>query len=237
MGDAKLRLSWTTLADFDDRFDEFLENLPVDERVRADRFRIESARRRFVLARTLLRRELAIVVGVDPSVICFGVGDRGKPYMTRPTTGSAPRFNLSHSGDFVVLVVAEVEVGVDVESLRAVPNAERLALRFFSPVERRAVVSLEGGERDHAFLRIWTRKEAYLKATGVGVALPLRGVETEPDPGARPRLVAIGGDVNEAARWRLHDVEIPGAACTVASLGAISSLEVRRVTPTFRDRA
>jgi len=231
MGDATLRLSWTTLADFDGRFDELLERLPVEERMRADRFRIDSARRRFILARALVRRELATVVGVDPLVIGLGVGDRGKPYLNRPTTGAPPRFNLSHSGDLVVLVVAEVEVGVDVESLRPVPNAERLARRFFSPAERRTVLSLEGDERDHAFLRIWTRKEAYLKATGVGVALPLRGVETEPDLSAAPRLIAIGGDAGEASRWKLHEVEIPGAVCTAASLGSISSLGVRRVTP------
>ncbi len=235
MADAKLHLSWTTLADFDDRCDGFLEMLPTEEQTRAERFRIESARWRFVLARTLLRRELATIVGVEPSVLGFGVGERGKPHLAEPETAASPRFNLSHSGDFVVLVVGEVEVGVDVENLRPVANAERLAQRFFSPAERRAVFSLDGGERDHAFLRIWTQKEAYLKATGIGVGMPLCGVETEPDPQAPPRLIAIGGDTGEASRWKLHAIEIPGAVCTVASLGAISHFEVRRVTPTDFD--
>lgn len=237
MGDAKRRLSWATLTDFDDRCDEFLENLPTEERARAERFRIGSARRRFVLARTLLRRELATIVGVEPSVVGIGVGERGKPHMTGPQTATPPRFNLSHSGDLVVVVIADVEVGVDVEHLRPVANADRLARRYFSPAERRMVRALGGAERDRAFLRIWTQKEAYLKATGIGVGMPLRGVETEFDPNAAPRLIAIGGDSDEAARWELREIGIPGAVCTAASLGSIRHLEIHRRTPADFDRA
>jgi len=237
MADATLRFLWTTLTDFEDRFDEFFEELPAEERVRAERFRIESARRSFVLARTLLRYELATIIGLDPSELGFEVGDHGKPQLAKPDLETPPHFNLSHSGDLVVLAIAETDVGADVESIRPVPNAEKLAHRFFSPAERLAVVSLDGGARDRAFLRIWTQKEAYLKATGLGVGMPLRGVETEPDSAAPPRLIAIGGDQAEAVRWEMKEIELPGAVCTVASRSPISQVEVRQVTPGDLDRA
>ncbi len=231
MADATLRLLWTDLTDFEDRFDEFFEELPAEEKVRAERFRIEFARRRFILARILLRHELAAIVGIDPSELGFEVGGHGKPELAEPNLETPPHFNLSHSGDLVVLAIAGTDVGADVESVRPVPNAEKLAHRFFSPAERLAVFSLDGGARDQAFLRIWTQKEAYLKATGLGVGMPLRGVETEPDPGAPPRLIAICGDQAEAAQWDLKEIELPGAVCTVASLGSVSNVEVVRRTP------
>jgi len=230
VNDATIRLCWCALGDFDDRFEGFREELPAEERDRADRFRVEASRRRFVLARTLLRRELAVIVGVEPGALDFGVGDRGKPHLTNPVPGEPLLFNLSHSGEIVVLAIAGVDVGADVESLRPVPKAEKLAHRFFSPAERMTVLSFDDESRDRAFLRIWTQKEAYLKATGLGVGMPLREVEAEPDPNAPPRLIAVGGDREEAARWQLHDVEIPGAVCTVASLGSVSGVEVVRRT-------
>jgi len=209
----------------------FWADLPDDERVRADRYRVEPARRRFVLARTLLRCELAGIVGIGPSEVGFEVGSHGKPRLAKPDLQTPPHFNLSHSGELVVLAIAETEVGADVESIRPVPNAEKLAHRFFSPAERLAVFSLDGGARDRAFLRIWTQKESYLKATGLGVAMPLRGVETEPDLDARPGLIAIAGDREEAARWKLHEIELPDAVCTVASLGSVPKFEVVRRIP------
>jgi 4'-phosphopantetheinyl transferase len=230
MAETILHLSWTTLADFGDRLGGLLGKLPDDERERAERFRVESARRRFVLARTLLRRELSSRVGRAPDALVFGVRPHGKPHLVEPVCHPAPTFNLSHSGDLVVLAVAEVDVGADVESLRPVPNAEKLARRFFSPAECRAIAELDGAFRDHAFLRVWTQKEAYLKGTGLGVGMRLREVETEPDPAAAPRLIAIGGDPAEAVRWKLHEVEIPGAVCTVASLGDASGIDVIRRT-------
>ena len=236
MAEITVHVSWTTVADFGDRFGGLVENLPGDERERAERFRVEGARRRFVLARTLLRSELSQRVGGAPDALVFGVGPHGKPHLVTPALDSPPCFNLSHSGDLVVVAIAAVEVGADVECLRPVAGAEKLARRFFSSEECRAITALSGAVRDRAFLRIWTQKEAYLKATGLGVGMRLREVEAEPDAEAPPRLHTIGGDGEEAARWSLHEVEIPGAVCTVASLGSVSGVEVVRRTPADFDR-
>jgi 4'-phosphopantetheinyl transferase len=230
MTEASVKLWWASIDDFDASFESFESDLRADERGRAARFRVDEARRRFVLGRVLLRRQLGATLGVEPADLVFESGRRGKPGLAAPDLRRAVGFNLSHSGPIVALVIAHTEVGIDVERLRRVPDADRLARRFFSRAESDSVLGLTGAARDRAFLRVWTQKEAYLKATGVGVGMPLREVETEPDPDAPPRLVAISGDRVEARRWRLIDVEIPASVCTVASLEPDVTIECRKVT-------
>ena len=235
MTDHALRLLWTSLEDFDGRYDHLLAELPAEEQKRATRFRIDAARHRFVLARTVLRRHLSKSLGTNPKTLAFSTGGRGKPHLASSDIDDPPHFNLSHSGDVVVLVVASVDVGVDVESLREIPNAGRMAGRFFSRGEQSMINDLDEATRNRAFLRIWTQKEAYLKATGLGVGMALRTVETEPDPHASPRLLAIAGDREEAARWTLLEAEVPEAVCIVAVRGPMSTLEVRQFTPADLD--
>jgi len=172
---------------------------------------------------------------MDPKALAFSTSDRGKPHLAFSDIDDPPYFNLSHSGNVIVLVVASVDVGVDVESLREIPNAERMAGRFFSRGEQTRINDLDEATRNRSFLRIWTQKEAYLKATGLGVGMPLREVETEPDPEAPPRLLAVAGDREEATRWTLLEAEVPGAVCIVAARGQMPTLEVRRFTPADLD--
>jgi len=226
-----LRLRWSSVPDFSGAMEELLPRLSAEEQQRAARFRISEARHRFILARVMLRHQLGKEIGIVPESVFFATGKHGKPRLDIPGIEDPSQFNLSHSGDVVVFVVGSVDVGVDVESLRDVPNAERMARRFFSPSEQSVIQSLGGATRYHAFLRIWTQKEAFLKATGLGFGMPLREVETEPDPAAPPGLRAIAGDKNEAANWTLLEVEIPDAVCTVALRGPAAELEVQRFTP------
>ena len=230
MIDHALQLLWTSLEDFDGSYDHLLAELPAEEQQRATRFRIDAARHRFVLGRTVLRRHLSTSLGMDPKALAFSTSDRGKPHLASSDIDDPPYFNLSHSGNVVVLVVASVDVGVDVESLREIPNAERMAGRVFSRGEQTLINDLDEATRNRSFLRIWTQKEAYLKATGLGVGMPLREVETEPDPEAPPRLLAVAGDREEATRWTLLEAEVPGAVCIVAARGQMPTLEVRRFT-------
>lgn len=224
-----------SLEDFGGYYDDLLAELPAEEHRRATRFRIAAARHRFVLAHSVLRRSLGSLIDADPGDLVFSTGERGKPLLTVPEIVDPPQFNLSHSGNTVVFVVGSVDLGVDVEGLREVSNAARLARRFFSPSEQLMINTLDGATRDHAFLRIWTQKEAYLKATGLGVGMPLCEVETEPDPQAPPRLHAIAGDRLESARWTLLDIQVPGAVCTVAVRGPAAKLQVQRFTPADLD--
>jgi 4'-phosphopantetheinyl transferase len=209
----------------------FLPRLSAEEQQRAIRFRISEARQRFILARVMLRHQLGNASGVVPESLSFATGKHGKPYLDTPGLDHPPHFNLTHSGGLVALAIADDEVGIDIENVRAIAMAQRLAHRFFSPEERKHVFELEGEARDRAFLRIWTQKEAYLKATGLGVGMPLRGVETEPNPAKPPGLRAIAGDREEAARWTLLEADIPGALCTVAVRRPAATIEIKRFTP------
>jgi 4'-phosphopantetheinyl transferase len=211
--------------------EEILPRLSSEEQQRAARFRISEARHRFILARVMLRHQLGKEIGIAPESVFFATGKHGKPRLDIPGADQPPHFNLTHSGGFVALAISDGEVGIDIENLRPVSTAQRLAQRFFSPEERKHVFELDGEARDRAFLRIWTQKEAYLKATGLGVGMPLRGVETEADPQAPPRLHAVGGDQAEAAHWTLVEADIPGAVCTIAVRGPEAELEVQQLMP------
>lgn len=225
------QLLWAKLPDIEGRIDDLLAALPEDERARAGRFRVSDARGRFVLGRTLLRRMLGELLAVPGESLALALDERGKPRLAASDAEPRLHFNLSHSGRVVALAVAAVPVGVDVEALREVANVERLARRFFSPAEAAAVLAAAGGDRGRIFLRTWTQKEAYLKATGLGIGMALREVETDPDPHRPLRLLAVAGDHAEAARWSLVEVEIPGTVCTVAVAGDAQEVAVRRVAP------
>jgi len=231
MTDHTIRLHWASTADFRDRIGDLEAGLPEHERERARRFKVSAAARCFILARMLLRRTLAKHLDAAPSDLIFGIGQHGKPYLVEPKPSAVFGFNLSHSGEVVVLATGPGEIGVDVEVQRPIPNAEKLARRFFSPTERDLVFAVEGANRDRAFLRIWTQKEAWLKATGLGVGMRLAEVETEADPARPPRLYAISGDTSAAERWSFTEANIPGAVCITAIQATTAKADVRQITP------
>jgi 4'-phosphopantetheinyl transferase len=144
--------------------------LDREERARAATLRSELARRRYVAGRALLRSVLGDVVGAPPKTLRFSYGPRGKPRLADPWA-AASFFSLSHSGEIVVLVVSgKSDVGIDVERLRPIPRALRIAARGFEPAVRERLRDLPPEERSASFLRHWVRMEALAKAMGCGVA-------------------------------------------------------------------
>lgn len=141
--------------------------LSQNERQRAARFRFERDRDRFVASHIFLRRVLGAYVSEPPEKLDFVVSNRGKPLLAQH---GDLHFNLSHSGDLAVCAVGRAPLGVDIESLREIEDAESIASRFFTPREQEAVLALSRAEQSRAFLEIWTRKEAVLKAEGIGLA-------------------------------------------------------------------
>jgi 4'-phosphopantetheinyl transferase len=194
------------------------EPLSTDERERGRRFHFERDRRRFVTARGLLRRLLGHYLGLDPSRLRFGYGPRGKPFLAGE---DELRFNVSHSGGLALLAFARGrEVGVDVERERPVPEAEDIARRYFSAWEERELRLLTEGERRAAFFRCWTRKEAFIKATGDGLSRPLDAFDVTLAPGEPARLVRVEGEPEAAFRFWLEDVSpAPGFAGALAVEG------------------
>ncbi|MEP7054476.1 MAG: 4'-phosphopantetheinyl transferase superfamily protein [Actinomycetota bacterium] len=189
--------------------------LSLDEVERARRFRFDVHRRRYVAGRAAVRRTLASVVAADPSELVFDYGEHGRPDLAGHPLIS---FNLSNSESVGLLVVSAAgRVGVDVEVVRPDFADLRVADRFFAPGEIRRLRALPMAERDHAFFRCWTRKEALLKAHGAGLTLPLREFEVSFEPG-QPAVLIDGGPVLGHDRWQLYDTSdlVPGCVAAVA---------------------
>jgi 4'-phosphopantetheinyl transferase len=189
--------------------------LSDDERDRAARFRFERDRSRFVAAHIALRRVLATALDADPASIVFGSGMHGKPFVAVPS--SSLEFNLSHSGDYALLALATGRpVGVDIERIADLEH-DSVARQFFSAAEAAKLHGVDGGRKAAAFAACWTRKEAYLKASGAGVTAGLDHFDVALLPDEPVQLLADRRDP-DAGRWKLVNLDAPDgyAAALVA---------------------
>ncbi|MGH7565398.1 MAG: 4'-phosphopantetheinyl transferase family protein [Gemmatimonadota bacterium] len=196
--------------------------LPESDARRAARQPFEARRRDLVLSGVALRSILAAYLDVDPRTIRFVTDPGGKPRLDRRWNASPLAFNLSHSrGRALVALSMGCEVGVDVERLRRDLPIDRLAARFFSPREIAALRSTPDAVRPAAFFACWTRKEAFVKATGAGIfRQPLQSFAVSVEPGVGPVPLVIPGHADEAERWRLESLDAgPGYAAAVAVEG------------------
>jgi len=198
------------------KVEELLALLNPSERARAGQFHFERDRRHYVTARGLLRELLGAALRESPSTLVFEYGVRGKPALAGEQA-SPLCFNLSHSAGWAMFVLAQNrQVGIDLESAARLDQDEgdltRLAARVLSARELAIWKTLpDSAARRTAFLRAWTRKEAYAKATGRGVFETLAGLEVILD------AVAPETSLTLASGWFLHDLEAPeGFAAAVA---------------------
>jgi len=181
--------------------------LSADEVARAERFHFERHRRRFTVGRGVLRRLMGGYLGMAPEGVRFAYGEREKPRLAEPE-GAALEFNLSNSSELALIAVTVGrEVGIDLEAVRPMEDALAISERFFSAAERAALAAVPASERDRAFFRCWTRKEAYVKAVGDGIALGLDRFDVALDPGAGARFLALEGDPARAAAWSLTHID------------------------------
>ena len=191
-----------------ERLEDLASLLSADETDRASRFRFPRDRRRFVTGRASLRLILGACLGERPERVAFTYGERGKPALGARFKGAALSFNVSHSEDLGLVAVARGrEVGVDVERRRPLRDAAAIAERFFSTREREELLALPEAEREAAFFAGWARKEAFIKATGEGLARPLDGFTVSLRAGEPARLTAVVDDPDEAARWSLVSLD------------------------------
>jgi 4'-phosphopantetheinyl transferase len=179
--------------------------LSPDEKTRAERFYFERDRNRFIAARGLLRTIIAGYVDMPPSQIEFVYGNFGKPALKSQPQGKALEFNLSHSQDLALYIFnRNRQVGIDVEHVRSMPDMDNFAEQFFSSREIELINSLSGEQKNDAFFKLWTGKEALLKANGGGLTIPLSYMEISLDADGSVTLRSIDGDRKQAARWRLE---------------------------------
>jgi 4'-phosphopantetheinyl transferase len=184
--------------------DRYAELLTADEQQKAARFRVVDHRRRYAVTHGALRAILAGYLGAEPMALQFGTIARGKP-MLQGHQGL--RFNLSHSGQLTLIAVGPVELGVDLEKVRHLEGQREIARRHFSPSEIQALAALPESEQLQGFYRCWTRKEAFIKATGQGLSCALDSFDV--GLGGTPALLACRVEGEEATAWRMWDVS-PG---------------------------
>jgi 4'-phosphopantetheinyl transferase len=186
------------------------EVLPADELDRAGRFYFERDRRRFAVSHAMVRHVLGRYLALGPQELRFVLGAKGKPELATQCNSLRLKFNLSHSGEFALMGVSiNLTMGIDIEEIRPDFGTQEIAERFFSRYEVATFLSLPQHQRAEAFFYCWTRKEAYIKAQGDGLSLPLDSFDVTFAPGTEPALLRVAEDPNEVARWKLYDIN-PG---------------------------
>ncbi|MEZ4662805.1 MAG: 4'-phosphopantetheinyl transferase superfamily protein [Caldilineaceae bacterium] len=198
------------------------QTLAADELARAKRFHFERDRRRFIVARGRLRQLLGRYLVLPPPEIRFTYSAHGKPLLQEAQNPAALQFNLSHAGEMMLVGVTRGRaIGVDIEQVRSLDDMMGIAASFFSPrkydVGRRARRPKRAG-----LFNCWTRKEAYIKAQGQGLSLPLDSFDVTLTPGAEARLLAVrNARPDEAAQWTMQAFEPVG--------GYVAAVVVNRV--------
>jgi 4'-phosphopantetheinyl transferase len=196
------------------RLDHLIPVLSPDERDRANRFRFPQHRRRYIVCWGNVRAELSRYLDLAPAAIRFDRNPYGKPSVA----GSGVRFNVSHSGDWAMLAVSlDREVGIDIEHVDPRFAQDQIPERFFSPREVEQLRSLPEPQQTEAFFRCWTRKEAYINARGLGLALALDSFDVSLLPNDPPKL-------SRAGDWSIRNLDAPAgyAAAIVAEGGAFT---------------
>ena len=192
--------------------------LALTESARASRFRSEADRVRFVQRRAALRRILAGYLEVAPQDVAFTVNEFGKPSVA-PEASAGVFFNASHSENVAMIAVGRSDrIGIDVERLRPLPEAESIASRFFAEGEAAELAALHPRDRVVGFFNAWTRKEAVVKALGGGLSIPLHSFEVSLRPQEPPEILRWDVPGAGLQRWRIHHIEpVAGYIAAVAA--------------------
>ena len=198
--------------------------LSTDEQARAERFTFADHRRRFVFARAVLRLILARYTTIEPARLEFVYGPHGKPRLADKQNGTDLQFSVSHSDELALYGVTRGRrIGVDLERVRpdlGHDEIKQMAERFFSPREAATILAAPPQQRRETFLRCWTRKEAYVKATGKGLSLPLDQFDVSMDSEDQAALLRTDWDPEEAGRWTIAPPNsVPGHVAALAAEG------------------
>ncbi|MBV9231847.1 MAG: 4'-phosphopantetheinyl transferase superfamily protein [Chloroflexi bacterium] len=197
---------WRASLDVPDAVIQHLRRfLTAEEAARADRFYFAKDRNHFIIARGVLRTVLGRYLNRDPRDIRFSYNPYGKPALDLSANENRLMFNLSHSHQLALYAFCySRQVGIDVEYMRSGIDYEQLAKHTFSPYESAMVLALPAEEKGEAFFNCWTRKEAYIKARGKGVSIPLEQFDVSLRPGDPAALLDSREDPQETTRWTLR---------------------------------
>ena len=191
----------------EDRLCDYSQILSVEERDRSARFKFQKDRDHFIAAHGILRVILSRYLHIDPNRLRFYNNDFGKPFLDQPTEPETLRFNMSHSNGLALYAVShDREVGIDLEYLRPIDNAEQIAKRFFSSREIEQLRALPEHMQNEGFFHCWVRKEAYIKAIGKGLFQPLDQFDTSLSPDGSSTLLHSSEYPRETTPWSLMDI-------------------------------
>jgi 4'-phosphopantetheinyl transferase len=210
-----------TLDQTPSQIQSFRRNLAEDEQARAQRFYFERDRGHFIVARGMLRAILGGYLKRAPEGLSFCYTAHGKPALAGESGGDTIRFNVSHShGVALYAITRGREVGIDLERIRSDLAVAEIAGRFFSRQEVAMFQTLPTEAQREAFFRGWTRKEAYLKARGEGLSLPLDQFDVSLAPGEPAAILGTRPDPSEAFRWSLQELTLdPDYVAALAAKG------------------
>ncbi|MGA7302753.1 MAG: 4'-phosphopantetheinyl transferase superfamily protein, partial [Candidatus Sulfotelmatobacter sp.] len=183
--------------------------LSPDELGRANRFHFEKDRLHFSRCRSVLRQLLAGYLQIPATEICFEYSASGKPGLLAEQNPKSLQFNVSHSAGVALIAVgSQHRLGVDIERIRGDVDTGSLAERFFSLRERAGLQLLPDQLRVQGFFACWTRKEAFLKATGEGLSFPLTDFSVTTHPNLEPALEEVSGHTEGLREWCLADLSV-----------------------------
>jgi 4'-phosphopantetheinyl transferase len=175
--------------------------LTPDEQQKAARFHFEKDRNHYSAARGLLRLILSSYLSEDPRNLRFTYNPYGKPALD----SNLLQFNVSHSQGLALYAVARHhQVGIDLEYMRTDFGWRQIVEQYFSAQEFNALIQLPESQQCRAFFDGWTRKEAYIKAKGQGLSIPLNQFDVALSPAEPAALLRTQWDSDEAAQWTLH---------------------------------
>jgi 4'-phosphopantetheinyl transferase len=200
-------------------WDSLERTLSADERLRAERFHFDADRQRSIAARGILRRLLGQYLRVAPTELAFRYGPQGKPELAAAATASVS-FNLAHSGDLAMYAFArDRRLGIDVERLREVPEAQIIARNHFTPAESRQLRP-PGAGLQASFFRLWTRKEAVIKAVGTGVSTPLDEFDVSSAAPIGTSWQRVGVPSQPRPEWYVCDLPAAAGYCAALAVEA-----------------
>lgn len=186
--------------------------LAPDEKCRAEQFRFDQIRDSFIVSRGALRILLGCYLDIHAADIQFQYSSKGKPSIAEC---GRIEFNVSHSTSVAVFAFTRgCSIGIDVERFRTLPDMQAIANDFFCSAETAELMALPPEQREHAFFLCWTRKEAYVKATGDGLSASLDSFRVSLQPGRSASLIHLAHDMHGAKAWTLNDLRL---ACDLAA--------------------
>ncbi len=209
LGDGSVHV-WYLPLDVDDaRLNDLAQSLSDDEHARAARYRFDNIRNRFIACRGQVRAVLSRYIDESPGQVEFQYANLGKPSLGERWRDSNLEFNVSHSGDAGMLAIARGRVvGVDVEQVRGMSDVRGLIGRYFARSEQEVLAELSGDTLLNGFFRIWTSKEAILKATSMGLSIAPEKVEVRVVDTNQPCVIQVDDKRSPFDSWWLHPLDI-----------------------------